>query len=103
VKFVSDCKVSASRLCRVSQREIGNKKEVGDWAWLSIFLLFLLFRDNMYVMRLNSCIKPNPQKKASTFDNELIRHQVRYLGLLENVRIRRAGTVFFFFFFDVVL
>eukprot|EP00004_Rigifila_ramosa_P000655 TRINITY_DN1068_c0_g1_i1.p1 TRINITY_DN1068_c0_g1~~TRINITY_DN1068_c0_g1_i1.p1 ORF type:complete len:1087 (-),score=316.36 TRINITY_DN1068_c0_g1_i1:32-3268(-) len=37
------------------------------------------------------CIKPNGKKKANLFDDELCRHQVRYLGLLENVRVRRAG------------
>eukprot|EP00026_Physarum_polycephalum_P001521 Phypoly_transcript_01523.p1 GENE.Phypoly_transcript_01523~~Phypoly_transcript_01523.p1 ORF type:complete len:1002 (+),score=198.77 Phypoly_transcript_01523:159-3164(+) len=37
------------------------------------------------------CIKPNDNKKAGTIDEQRIRHQVRYLGLLENVRVRRAG------------
>jgi len=37
------------------------------------------------------CIKPNDSKKAGTIDEQRIRHQVRYLGLLENVRVRRAG------------
>eukprot|EP01098_Paradermamoeba_levis_P008102 TRINITY_DN336_c0_g1_i1.p1 TRINITY_DN336_c0_g1~~TRINITY_DN336_c0_g1_i1.p1 ORF type:complete len:661 (+),score=189.01 TRINITY_DN336_c0_g1_i1:1827-3809(+) len=37
------------------------------------------------------CIKPNDNKKPSSLDNERIKHQVRYLGLLENVRVRRAG------------
>jgi len=37
------------------------------------------------------CIKPNENKKANTFDDPLVEHQVRYLGLVENVRVRRAG------------
>ena len=37
------------------------------------------------------CIKPNATKSASAWDEELVRHQVAYLGLLENVRVRRAG------------
>jgi myosin-1 len=37
------------------------------------------------------CIKPNDQKKANVLDEQRVRHQVRYLGLLENVRVRRAG------------
>lgn len=37
------------------------------------------------------CIKPNAKKASDTFDNDLSLHQVRYLGLLENVRVRRAG------------
>eukprot|EP01117_Protostelium_nocturnum_P009771 TRINITY_DN3491_c0_g1_i1.p1 TRINITY_DN3491_c0_g1~~TRINITY_DN3491_c0_g1_i1.p1 ORF type:complete len:1018 (+),score=236.89 TRINITY_DN3491_c0_g1_i1:251-3304(+) len=40
------------------------------------------------------CIKPNDNKKAGVIDNERLRHQVRYLGLLENVRVRRAGFAF---------
>jgi len=37
------------------------------------------------------CIKPNNEKVASTFDDKLVEHQVRYLGLMENLRVRRAG------------
>ena len=40
------------------------------------------------------CIKPNAKKQANNFDEPLTRHQVRYLGLLENVRIRRAGFAY---------
>lgn len=40
------------------------------------------------------CIKPNARKRPNLFDEELVRHQVRYLGLLENVRVRRAGYAF---------
>ncbi|CAI5446075.1 unnamed protein product [Caenorhabditis angaria] len=37
------------------------------------------------------CIKPNDEKNSSVFDKERVEHQVLYLGLLENVRVRRAG------------
>nr|XP_033801122.1 unconventional myosin-Ib isoform X8 [Geotrypetes seraphini] len=40
------------------------------------------------------CIKPNDKKAAHIFTDALVRHQVRYLGLLENVRVRRAGYAF---------
>uniref|UniRef100_A0A670YQA2 Unconventional myosin-Ib n=1 Tax=Pseudonaja textilis TaxID=8673 RepID=A0A670YQA2_PSETE len=40
------------------------------------------------------CIKPNDQKAAHIFSDALVCHQVRYLGLLENVRVRRAGYAF---------
>jgi len=40
------------------------------------------------------CIKPNSKKTPSLFDKELCLHQVRYLGLLENVRVRRAGFAY---------
>ncbi|XP_050418381.2 unconventional myosin-Id isoform X2 [Patella vulgata] len=40
------------------------------------------------------CIKPNELKSPSVFNDERIGHQVRYLGLMENVRVRRAGFAF---------
>lgn len=40
------------------------------------------------------CIKPNDDKKPNFVNEERVRHQVRYLGLLENVRVRRAGFAF---------
>ncbi|XP_016419305.1 unconventional myosin-Ib-like isoform X3 [Sinocyclocheilus rhinocerous] len=40
------------------------------------------------------CIKPNDKKAAHIFTDSLVCHQVRYLGLMENVRVRRAGYAF---------
>jgi len=40
------------------------------------------------------CIKPNEVKSAIAFDEERVKHQVCYLGLLENVRVRRAGFAY---------
>uniref|UniRef100_A0A8C7G8B8 Myosin IB n=1 Tax=Oncorhynchus kisutch TaxID=8019 RepID=A0A8C7G8B8_ONCKI len=40
------------------------------------------------------CIKPNDKKVAHIFTDSLVCHQVRYLGLVENVRVRRAGYAF---------
>ncbi|XP_028991727.1 unconventional myosin-Ib isoform X3 [Betta splendens] len=40
------------------------------------------------------CIKPNDKKAPHIFTDSLVRHQVRYLGLMENVRVRRAGYAF---------
>lgn len=37
------------------------------------------------------CIKPNEDKSPNTLNEERVVHQVRYLGLLENIRVRRAG------------
>ncbi|CAG9581911.1 putative myosin IB heavy chain [Leishmania major strain Friedlin] len=36
-------------------------------------------------------IKSNDVKRANFFDEARVLHQVKYLGLLENVRVRRAG------------
>ncbi|RVE57704.1 hypothetical protein OJAV_G00201920 [Oryzias javanicus] len=40
------------------------------------------------------CIKPNDKKSSHIFTESLVCHQVRYLGLMENVRVRRAGYAF---------
>ncbi|XP_065909856.1 unconventional myosin-Id-like [Dysidea avara] len=40
------------------------------------------------------CIKPNNFKKPNDYSDEVCRHQVRYLGLVENVRVRRAGYAY---------
>ncbi|XP_030210700.1 unconventional myosin-Ih [Gadus morhua] len=40
------------------------------------------------------CIKPNDGKKAGRFDDVLVRHQVKYLGLMEHLRVRRAGFAY---------
>uniref|UniRef100_A0A8C7Y549 Unconventional myosin-Id n=1 Tax=Oryzias sinensis TaxID=183150 RepID=A0A8C7Y549_9TELE len=40
------------------------------------------------------CIKPNDVKSPLIFEQERCRHQVEYLGLLENVRVRRAGFAY---------
>lgn len=40
------------------------------------------------------CIKPNDFKKSNQLDLKIVEHQVRYLGLMENVRVRRAGYAF---------
>uniref|UniRef100_A0A3P9PAZ3 Unconventional myosin-Ih-like n=1 Tax=Poecilia reticulata TaxID=8081 RepID=A0A3P9PAZ3_POERE len=39
------------------------------------------------------CIKPNESKQPK-FDDVLVRHQVKYLGLMEHLRVRRAGFAY---------
>ncbi|XP_076130722.1 unconventional myosin-Ic isoform X1 [Alosa pseudoharengus] len=40
------------------------------------------------------CIKPNDGKQPGRFDEALVRHQVKYLGLMESLRVRRAGFAY---------
>jgi len=40
------------------------------------------------------CIKPNDVKKPGVWEHERVRHQCQYLGLLENVKVRRAGFAY---------
>lgn len=44
------------------------------------------------------CIKPNTRKAAMSFTSDLVEHQVKYLGLLENVRVKRAGYAYRHYF-----
>eukprot|EP00755_Sulcionema_specki_P023572 Sspe_Gene.79241::Locus_49661_Transcript_1_1_Confidence_1.000_Length_3882::g.79241::m.79241/K10356/MYO1; myosin I len=37
------------------------------------------------------CVKPNDDRQPLGFVDDRVHHQVKYLGLLENVRVRRAG------------
>lgn len=56
---------------------------------------------NVLVDTLSQCqpsyirtIKPNQTKRPKEYDNAQVLHQVKYLGLKENVRIRRAGFAY---------
>ncbi|CAK9015068.1 Myosin IE heavy chain, partial [Durusdinium trenchii] len=60
------------------------KKQVND-------LMDTLKKASQHYIR---CIKPNDQKRGGIFQEELCREQVRYLGLQENVTVRRAGYAF---------
>lgn len=40
------------------------------------------------------CIKPNESKKAHDWEGDRVKHQVEYLGLKENIRVRRAGFAY---------
>ncbi|KAK9768594.1 class II myosin [Basidiobolus ranarum] len=40
------------------------------------------------------CIKPNSNKSSKEFDQKMVLHQVKYLGLCENIRVRRAGFAY---------
>ncbi len=40
------------------------------------------------------CVKSNDQKKALKVDSKRVQHQAQYLGLLENIKVRRAGFAY---------
>lgn len=58
---------------------------------MQIFHLKIIFIQEPYYVR---CIKPNDQKSPALFDDTMVEHQAAYLGLLENVRVRRAGFAY---------
>jgi len=37
------------------------------------------------------CIKPNETRSAMSFNDSRVKHQVKYLGLAENVKVKKAG------------
>jgi len=57
---------------------------------VSQLMLILSSKQPSYVR----CIKPNEDKKPGLFVSQTVRHQVTYLGLMENLRVRRAGFAY---------
>ncbi|XP_037832026.1 unconventional myosin-X isoform X2 [Kryptolebias marmoratus] len=51
-------------------------------------LMATLSASNPFFVR---CIKPNMDKKANQFDPDVVLNQLRYSGMLETVKIRKAG------------
>ncbi|XP_069083315.1 unconventional myosin-X-like [Pleurodeles waltl] len=51
-------------------------------------LMATLSTSNPFFIR---CIKPNMEKAPNTFNPEVVLNQLRYSGMLETVKIRRAG------------
>lgn len=39
-------------------------------------------------------IKPNQNRSGNEYDTKAILHQIKYLGLQENIRVRRAGFAY---------
>uniref|UniRef100_A0A8C1JI68 Osteoclast-stimulating factor 1 n=1 Tax=Cyprinus carpio TaxID=7962 RepID=A0A8C1JI68_CYPCA len=66
-----------------------------------LFIFFLQKQANNLVQTLMKCtphyircIKPNETKKPRDWEESRVRHQVEYLGLRENIRVRRAGYAY---------
>ncbi|XP_069817480.1 unconventional myosin-Ih isoform X3 [Dendropsophus ebraccatus] len=57
---------------------------------LTSLIEILMSKEPAYIR----CIKPNNAKQPGIFDDVLVRHQVKYLGLMEHLRVRRAGFAY---------
>ena len=67
----------------------GGKQTVGNQFASSLNdLISTLAACNPFFVR---CVKPNPQKVAGKIDRSLVLAQLRYSGMLETIRVRRAG------------
>ncbi|XP_041036145.1 unconventional myosin-Ib-like isoform X2 [Carcharodon carcharias] len=59
-------------------------------ASIGVLMQNLLVKNPNYIR----CIKPNDTKSPGQFVDLLVQSQVKYLGLMENVRVRRAGYAY---------
>ncbi|XP_022192264.2 unconventional myosin IC isoform X3 [Nilaparvata lugens] len=59
-------------------------------ASLNQLMAILMNKEPSYIR----CIKPNDFKMPGQFNEEIVTHQVKYLGLMENLRVRRAGFAY---------
>ncbi|KAG7480865.1 hypothetical protein MATL_G00060830 [Megalops atlanticus] len=69
-----------------------NIKDVATQFKTSLMKLteILMSKEPWYVR----CLKSNDTKAPGRFDDALVRHQVKYLGLMEHLRVRRAGFAY---------
>eukprot|EP00039_Didymoeca_costata_P008037 m.107235 g.107235 ORF g.107235 m.107235 type:complete len:1313 (+) comp13919_c0_seq1:97-4035(+) len=98
-RFLYSCNVSILRELFKDGKVMGQKASTGKRP----VTLGSQFKTNVAELMKNlssktphyiRCVKPNSKKTSLNFDRELTRHQVRYLGLLENIKVRRAGYAF---------
>ena len=47
-----------------------------------------------HILTHHMYIQPNDLKEPRNFSEELVRHQANYLGLIENIKVRRAGYAY---------
>ena len=57
---------------------------------MNTLMTILASKEPFYVR----CVKPNEIKSPNSINNQRVIHQISYLGLMENVRVRRAGFAF---------
>ncbi len=70
--------------------------------WISVLVLLCIQQsagalvDNLMKAQPSyiRTIKPNQNRSSSEYDTKAILHQIKYLGLQENVRVRRAGFAY---------
>uniref|UniRef100_A0A4W5PKU8 Osteoclast-stimulating factor 1 n=1 Tax=Hucho hucho TaxID=62062 RepID=A0A4W5PKU8_9TELE len=80
IELMQSSEMSAQRRKKISLRS----KQAND-------LVQTLMKCTPHYIR---CIKPNETKKPKDWEESRVKHQVEYLGLKENIRVRRAGYAY---------
>uniref|UniRef100_W5KHE9 Myosin IH n=1 Tax=Astyanax mexicanus TaxID=7994 RepID=W5KHE9_ASTMX len=94
IKEVSGSKNSIIRQCFLSDEVDSRRRPETVATQFKNSLLglteILMAKEAWYVR----CLKSNDNKQSGKFDDVLVRHQVKYLGLMEHLRVRRAGFAY---------
>lgn len=95
--IIDSCLKSQSPLIReLFQRDSLNQGKRPDTACTQFktalgLLIQRLMKCNPHYVR---CIKPNELKQSLNVNDARFKHQIQFLGLVENVRVRRAGFAY---------
>eukprot|EP00026_Physarum_polycephalum_P004896 Phypoly_transcript_04920.p1 GENE.Phypoly_transcript_04920~~Phypoly_transcript_04920.p1 ORF type:complete len:608 (+),score=132.20 Phypoly_transcript_04920:90-1826(+) len=83
-------------LVRLFPENIHNAKNAPTTASHKIFqsATYLVKRLSACTPHYIRCIKPNDKKQPMNFVSSRVEHQVKYLGLLENLKVKRAGYAY---------
>lgn len=94
-KFISELleSISASvgRAAGQGKAAAGGRKKVTVASVFNDSLSSLISTMSKCAPYFVRCIKPNEEKRAGLFTNQMVLDQLRYSGMLETIRIRRAG------------
>eukprot|EP00056_Hartaetosiga_gracilis_P012639 m.202284 g.202284 ORF g.202284 m.202284 type:complete len:997 (+) comp13721_c0_seq7:256-3246(+) len=76
---------------RRARKEIKNTKKQSVALGFKKSLALLMARLNSANPHFIRCVKPNGSQVGNVFDEEMVKKQLRYTGMLETTRIRREG------------
>eukprot|EP00054_Salpingoeca_dolichothecata_P026515 m.189953 g.189953 ORF g.189953 m.189953 type:complete len:938 (-) comp25680_c0_seq1:211-3024(-) len=74
-----------------ARASLAKKKKVTVASFFKSSLAELMVQLNAAAPHFIRCIKPNVEKEADLYTNDLVTKQLRYTGMLETTRIRREG------------